>query len=225
MIVCLFDIDGTLLNSGGAGQAAMEAAFVEQFGPMQPVEGVAYAGRTDRAIIADIFRYFDIEDDDHTRDEFVGRYFSHLPDKLSQKEGGVLPGVTVLLEELASRENVELGLLTGNFRRGAEIKLGHFDLFHHFEFGGFGDIHHDRGDVARDALQETRAFLNRDIHPSQIWVIGDTPADVSCARVIDANVIAVSTGHFSEETLAATKPDHLLPDFSDPQAILELLAL
>jgi phosphoglycolate phosphatase-like HAD superfamily hydrolase len=108
-----------------------------------------------------------------------------------------------------------VGLLTGNVRAGAEKKLGFFELFDHFAFGGFGDRHFDRDDVAREALDVVRERCGPNVSCDRIWVIGDTPLDVQCARAIGARVIAVATGLHSVEELAPSKPDLLLPNLSD----------
>jgi len=223
MHFCLFDIDGTLLNSGGAGQAAMEAAFLAEFGFENPVEGLTTAGRTDRAIAADLFAFFGLEHDEDLHQRFVGAYLDRLPAELARRDGLVLPGIPELLETLNDRSDVVLGLLTGNFRRGAQIKLGHHQIDHYFDFGGFGDHHHDRDSVARDALEEVRRRHDDDVEPDQVWIVGDTPADVQCGRAIEANVVAVSTGIYSHEQLQAAEPDHLFADFSDPASLLRLL--
>ena len=116
-----------------------------------------------------------------------------------------------------------LGLLTGNYREGAFIKLGHYRIDTYFGFGGFGDRHHHRDDVAREALVEAQQQCDGNVTLPRLWVIGDTPADIKCGRAIGANVVAVATGSFSQETLAAAGPDHLFADFSDPAPLLDLL--
>ncbi len=218
--VCLFDIDGTLLSTGGAGQRAMECALEAAFGLTDLSHDVPAAGRTDRAITSELFAWHKLEPHPATWDQFLAAYFDHLPRTLAELSGRVLPGVVELLDALAARGDVAVGLLTGNFREGARLKLVHYGLDHHFGFGGYGDDHHDRDDVARAALAEARRFLDRDVSPEHIWVIGDTPSDVKCARAIGAKAVAVATGLFSYDELAATKPDHLFRDFSDPHELL-----
>lgn len=223
MAVYLFDIDGTLLSSGGAGQAAMEVGLERAFGITAPTEGISVAGRTDFAIISDLMAFHGVDPNVENRHRIIDEYLTHLPVELSQREGLILPGVIRLLDELSSVADTHLGLLTGNLRRGAELKLAHFELIHHFEGGGFGDDHSHRDDVARAALadvQEIRPSTNSET----VWVIGDTPADVQCGRAIGASVMAVATGLYSTEQLAETEPDHLVDDFSDVDRILELLA-
>lgn len=223
MHACLFDIDGTLINTGGAGQAAMEHVLEAEFEITAPTEGISTAGRTDRAIVSDLFDYHEINGDQHTWDRFLTAYLQHLPSQLQRLDGAVLPGIAALIRQLHDIDHVMLGLLTGNFREGARLKLEHFELNTYFDFGGFGDRHHDRDDVARDAMAELDNRHGDSIHPDRIWVIGDTPADVRCGRAIGAQVVAVGTGLFSEDELRAAEPDYLFSDFSDPATLLELL--
>jgi phosphoglycolate phosphatase-like HAD superfamily hydrolase len=222
MYVCLFDIDGTLLSSGGAGKAAMEAALVTEFGSGPGTDGVPFAGRTDRAIIRDLFQGRQIEDSVDNRRRFLAAYLRHLPTCLTEHNGQVLPGIASLLSCLGERGDVAVGLLTGNVRDGARLKLGHYGLFHHFAFGGFGDEHLTRDDVAQEALAAVRSHVKNDVKSEQIWVIGDTPLDVRCARSIGARAVAVATGWHSLGTLAAEQPDLLLEDLSDASPLLAL---
>jgi phosphoglycolate phosphatase len=225
MLVCLFDIDGTLLNTGGAGQAAMEAAIRECFGNVEPVRGISYAGRTDRGIIQDIFNYYGRDLTPQIREEFIAEYLRQLPRHLEGRSGLVLPGVAELLAHLHARDDVIVGLLTGNLLAGARIKLEHFGLADDFDFalGAFGDEHLDRDDVARAAWAAVqRKHAPAVLSPERVWVIGDTPADVRCGRAIGAKVLAVATGIYSADQLAAANPDRLVTDFSDAEAVLAL---
>ena len=222
MYVCLFDIDGTLLSSGGAGKAAMEAALATEFGTARSTDGVPFAGRTDRAIIRDLFHARQIADSAPNRRRFLAAYLQHLPACLADHNGQVLPGIAALLRSLQERGDVAVGLLTGNVRDGARLKLGHYGLYHHFAFGGFGDDHLNREDVAREALAAVRGHIKDHVESERIWVVGDTPLDVRCARSIGARAVAVATGWHSLEVLAAEQPDLLLTDLSDPSELLDL---
>ncbi len=223
MKICLFDIDGTLLSSGGAGKAAMEEALLAEFGLPELRGRVSYSGRTDRALIADHFRLHDIQDTPANRRRFLEGYLRRLPEHLKNATGkGVLPGITYLLNHLGGRELVAVGLLTGNVREGARLKLEHYGLYHHFSFGGFGDEHHDRDEVAREAWHVVRERFGPAVLCENVWVIGDTPMDVRCARAIGARCLAVATGFHPVEELAASEPDLLLPDLSDPEPFLRL---
>ncbi len=220
MYVCLFDIDGTLLNSGGAGKAALETALQEEFGVAAIKERISYSGRTDRSIMRDLLRTNEIEDTPANMERLIAGYLQRLPDSLTRNQGYVLPGIFALLEGLTRREEVSVGLLTGNIRVGAKVKLGYFGLFEFFAFGGFGDLHWERDDVAREALSAVREHVGEHIHLHNIWVIGDTPLDVRCARAIGVKVAAVATGWHPVEELAPLQPDLLLQDLSDPEPIL-----
>lgn len=223
MYVCLFDIDGTLLLSGGAGKAAMEAALHSTFGVPADSGGVPYSGRTDPAIGRDLFKHHNIEATPANWERFLRAYLGHLPDCLSRHTGRVLPGIKALLDQLRKHDRVVLGLLTGNVEAGARLKLGHFGLFDYFAFGGFGDLHHHRDDVAREAWQLIEQRFKGLIRQDRVWVIGDTPHDVQCARAIGARVAAVATGWHPVDELGRCSPDLLLPDFSDPTPLLERL--
>src|SRR5205807_7195834 len=151
-----------------------------------------------------------------TGERILEAYLRHLPEHLGRATGRILPGIAELLRQLHRRDDVALGLLTGNIRAGARIKLGHFGLFDYFAFGGFGDHHLDRDDVAREALAEVHARFNGTVTLDCIWVIGDTPPDVRCARAIGAKAVAVTTGWHPREELEASAPDLLVTDLSDP---------
>jgi phosphoglycolate phosphatase len=224
MNVLLFDIDGTLIDAGGAGQAAMEAALAEEFGARRPVTGIHTAGRTDRAIAMDLFRYHEVEINDGHWNRYLTAYFRLLPNSLRTRRGEILPGVTELLSHLRQRSDTRLGLLTGNFATGAELKLTHYGLHHHFEFGGYGDEHLDRDDVAREALREVHS-RHPELEPHKIWVIGDTPSDIRCGRAIGARVLAVATGMFAAKELEPHQPDLLLEDFRNAQSWLTQMGL
>lgn len=215
MRVILFDIDGTLVRTGGAGKAAMEDALREAFTIGEVLDTVPYSGRTDRAIARDLLRVHGIPDTLHNERTLREAYLAKLPATLGRFPGLVCPGIPELVAELAACPDTVLGLLTGNVRAGAAAKLGHYGLWTHFVCGGFGDDHYDRDDVARSALVSARAAAGRDFDPRNVWVIGDTPLDVSCARAVGANAVAVATGWHPLEELAACAPDHVFADLSD----------
>jgi phosphoglycolate phosphatase-like HAD superfamily hydrolase len=220
MLVCLFDIDGTLITSGGAGKAALEAGLVSAFGIDQPVGQVDFSGRTDRAIVRDLFRLHGIAESNANWQRLRAAYLAHLPASLARSRGRILPGIAALLDHLRGRRDTAVGLLTGNIVDGARSKLAHFCLDHHFAFGGFGDDHFDRDAVARDALAAAHRHLNGSVELHRLWVIGDTPLDVQCARSIGARVAAVATGWHPLDELAAAEPDLVLADLADPMPLL-----
>jgi phosphoglycolate phosphatase-like HAD superfamily hydrolase len=220
MPILLFDIDGTLVRTGGAGKAAMEAGLLAEFGLAAVRDTVDYSGRTDRAIGRDLLSVHNIDPTPANQVRLQNAYLSRLPDALRTHGGKVCPGITELLAHLRPRPGVVLGLLTGNVRNGAQHKLGHFGLWDYFACGGFGDDHFDRDDVARTAVAEGRAHLGRDFDAGDVWVIGDTPLDVRCARAVGAKVVAVATGWHPAEELAAHNPDYLFADLSDAEELL-----
>ncbi len=220
MQICLFDIDGTLISSGGAGVAALYNALKSEFGKASADDGVAIHGRTDCAITRDLFEVYGIENSPLNWDRFRAAYLHHLGELLPQREGGVLPGVLPLLQALKHARRVALGLLTGNTRAGARLKLDHFGLTDYFAFGGFGDVHFARDDVARDALHDARRQGVLFGESDRVWVIGDTPLDVACARAVGARAVAVATGQFSCAELTRAEPDHLVADFSNYEEAL-----
>lgn len=223
MPVILFDIDGTLIRSGGAGKDAMEGALRHAFQLREIKDEVPYSGRTDRAIARDLLQVHGIDPTPANQRALQDAYLEKLPHSLKSRGGSVLPGVNDLLQSLQKRTDTVLGLLTGNIRTGARTKLGHFGLWDYFApCGGFGDDHFDRDDVARMALREVRSHTGRDLDPASIWVIGDTPLDIKCARAIGAKAIAVATGWHPLEELAACGPDHCFPDLSDHLSLLNL---
>jgi phosphoglycolate phosphatase-like HAD superfamily hydrolase len=222
MHVCLFDIDGTLIHTRGAGMAALREGLRAAFGVADPTDQVAVHGRTDRGITRDLFRHHGIEDLPEHWERFREAYLHVLPFTLAARPGEILPGIVSLMEMLAARDDIAVGLLTGNTRAGARIKLAHYGLDRYFDFGGFGDDHLERDDVAREALEAARGRSNGSVDLERVWVIGDTPTDVSCGRTIGARVIAVATGNHSRNELAAARPDHLFDNFADAAPLLAL---
>jgi phosphoglycolate phosphatase-like HAD superfamily hydrolase len=222
----LFDIDGTLVLTGGAGLLALNRVVAGELGASRGLEGIPVAGRTDRAIIADVLARHDRHDllGDDVLERFCGDYFRYLEEELARDLPGkrVLPGVGPLLQTLAARPDVELALLTGNFEEGARLKLAHFDLWRYFPWGAFGGDTVDRNALFPVALARAR---ERGLapRPEDVFVIGDTPHDVACARSGGARAIAVATGPYSVEALAATGADLVLPDLSDARPVLEMI--
>jgi phosphoglycolate phosphatase-like HAD superfamily hydrolase len=216
MLILLFDIDGTLVRTGGAGKAAMEDALRAAFGIETVYDIVPYSGRTDRAIGRDLLAIHGVAVSPENVRRLGETYLERLPAALRANRGVVCPGVADLLPRLAGRSDVRLGLLTGNTRAGARAKLAHFELWDYFPFGGFGDEHLDRDDVARSALAEAVAHLGTAVAPANVWVIGDTPLDVRCAKAVGANALAVATGWHPLAELHATGADLVLEHLGDP---------
>ncbi|HEU4760196.1 MAG TPA: HAD family hydrolase [Dehalococcoidia bacterium] len=211
--VLLFDIDNTLLYSGGAGSAAMNAAFRQLFGIDNGFAGVEFSGRTDRYILMQALRRHAIAgDEDELVAAFQERYYALLRDTLPHKEGRLMPGFPQLLEALSAAPGVRLGLATGNFSGGARAKLAYFGLDRFFApQGGFGEESEDRNEVVRVAVQR----LADGAHPDDVLVIGDTPHDVSAALANGVVPVGVATGSNSAQELRDCGARMVFADFSD----------
>jgi phosphoglycolate phosphatase-like HAD superfamily hydrolase len=203
----LWDIDGTLIQSGGAGERAFARVFRTEFGVADGTDGLQFAGRTDPSIVREFFQRNGIDPSPANFQRFFDAYVFWLDHLLQQLEGRVLPDVRVNLAALRAQPDPPLcGLLTGNIRLGAEIKLTHFGLWEEFTVGGFGDDHEDRNQIAAIAHQRGNALAGRKLAGDEVLVIGDTPKDIECARAIGAQVLAVASGKFSLDELQAHNP-------------------
>jgi phosphoglycolate phosphatase-like HAD superfamily hydrolase len=215
----LFDIDGTLIHSGGAGVTAFGRAFTELFGVERPTEGVRFAGRTDTSLIAELFARHGIAGATADAARFFDAYLRHLGELLPSSRGGLCAGVREFIAALgALAAPPRLALLTGNIRRGAELKLRHFELWERFEFGAFGDDHHDRNELAVIAQRRGGEHFGHDLGGEEILVIGDTPRDIECARAIGARCLAVATGGDSLEELTPHRADWTVRDLGEVSA-------
>ncbi len=215
----LFDIDGTLINTGGAGMKAFGRAFATVFNIPNGSERLRFAGRTDTSLAREFFSLNEIEPTPDNFRQFFDAYVFWLAQTVTEMDGTTLPGVWEFLRELqALPQAPTLGLLTGNIRLGAEIKLRHFNLWEVFQSGAFADDHEDRNQIAIIALQRGSCLLNAKLHGEQILVVGDTPLDIECARAIDARMLAVATGGATLEKLKAHQPDWLVEDLRKASA-------
>jgi phosphoglycolate phosphatase len=202
----LFDIDGTLIASGGAGEKAFARVCATEFNIPNGTDSLSFAGRTDTIIVREFFTKHNIEPSRENFSRFLDNYVFWLDHLLGEIAGRVLPGVEDWLRDLKALEHKPLlGLLTGNIRLGAQIKLSYYKLWDHFEMGGFGDDHEDRNQIARIARDRGAAILKRKLKGEEILVIGDTPLDIACGNVIEAKVLAVATGKFDVKTLQPFK--------------------
>ncbi len=221
----LFDIDGTLLTSGGAGERALRCAVRERFGVDDDLKSVEIAGRTDSGIARQVLRRYGMPESPENVTGFLDTYLHHLRQLLPETTGRLLPGILQLLELLHGRPGVVLALLTGNLAQGAELKLTHYGVWHYFEFGAYADDHHDRNELGHFAKRRAYDKHKVEFPGNDIYIIGDTPHDVACARAIGAKAVAVATGSISREALAGHSPDFLFNDFSDSAAVLKALGL
>lgn len=226
MYLILFDIDGTLVLTGRAGWRAMNRACADVVGHDHAMDGVEFAGRTDWSILADVMHNHALPLDRPLLDRLSRRYAAHLAEEIQLRGTGVkdvMPGIRALLDALQRRDDVALGLLTGNFIEGARIKLEYFDLWKYFPCGAFGGDSPNRNDLVPVAIQRAREAGVADVDPSRVIVIGDTPNDVECARVAGAMAVAVATGSYTVEQLRETGAEIVFDDLSDTAAVLKLL--
>jgi phosphoglycolate phosphatase len=228
--ICLFDIDGTLILSGRAGSRALDMAFLDLYGWEGAMADVSPGGKTDPAIVDEVFRRRRGRPSEGVETEHVlDRYLEHLEETVAASAGyHVLPGVPELLEALETREDVLLGLATGNLQRGAAVKLRRGGLDRFFRFGGYGSDSSDRLVLTRLAVERgmEQARLRRPDggeDETRVWVIGDSPADVACGRGAGARTLAVETGPFARDELVVSNPDAVLEDLSRTGAVLERL--
>lgn len=212
----LWDIDGTLIASGGAGMRALQVALHRVFGVVGALDDIDFAGRTDLWIMRRIFEKFGLPATAENFSRFFEGYVAALPTELANPQARVLPGVTALLTAVAARPDLAQGLLTGNMRRGAAVKLAHHGLWDHFPFGAFADDSEFRNDLGPHALRRAREHTGAEFVSARVWIVGDTPHDIACARAIGARALAVATGGHTVADLAAHAPDALLPDLADP---------
>jgi phosphoglycolate phosphatase len=203
----LFDIDGTLILSGGAGEKAFGHTCSMEFNVPNATAHLQFAGRTDPSIVRDFFVRNHIEPTPEHFRRFFDCYIFWLDYILTQSNGTVLPGVFSTIRDLrALPEPPLVGLLTGNIRLGAQIKLTHYKIWDEFVTGSFGDDHEDRNCLAAIAKERGEKLLGQKLRGEEILVIGDTPRDIECARAIGARVLAVATGNFKRDQLASYQP-------------------
>ena len=219
----LFDIDGTLITSGGAGEQALKDAMSARFGVVEDLQGVSLAGSTDANIAVQLLRRHGLDPEPENIAALLDEYLTHLPSRMTERNGFLMPGIISLLEELHTKPEAVLGLLTGNVERGAKIKLTHYGVWHFFEFGAYADDHHDRNELGKFAQASALAKHGEEFPPERIYVIGDTPRDIECGRAIGAQTVAIATGQYSVDELSVYKPDHLFEDFSDTAAVVQVL--
>jgi phosphoglycolate phosphatase len=203
----LFDIDGTLIHTDGAGIKAFAKVFEREFGVPNANAGIKFSGRTDTSLAREIFNKHRIEPSKENFNTFFEQYTLWLAHLLLESKGDIFPGVWRFIYELQRLpEPPTLGLLTGNIRLGAEIKLRHFNLWDFFLLGAFGDEHEDRRQIAAIAQERGSRVLNRRLLGEEVLVIGDTPLDIDCGKAIGAKTLAVATGDCTLADLQAHRP-------------------
>jgi phosphoglycolate phosphatase-like HAD superfamily hydrolase len=218
-LVWLFDVDGTLLTTAGAAREAFAAAVRDRLGVDDDLDGIAFAGRTEPLILADILARHGRRLDRADEARFWDAVFGHMRAGFQPPRGRLMPGVPDLLDALARDGGNALALLTGNMTEMARIKLARFGLLESFAFGAFGEEAPDRNALA--CLAASRAAIRYGVPPQRCIVVGDTEHDIGCARAAGARAVAVCTGACDRPTLAAHAPDLLLDDLAGTEALLE----
>jgi phosphoglycolate phosphatase-like HAD superfamily hydrolase len=220
----LWDIDCTLIDSGGAGERALRSALKHDFGIDDSFGWLEYFGRTDVWIARTILEHHFGAASAETIRRFLDAYLNALSNEVRNPHARILPGVSKIIEAVERSHDVAQGLLTGNLVRGAEIKLGHLGLWQHFPFGAFADDAEHRDELGphaqRRATEHHRAVFASD----RVFVIGDTPHDIACGKIIGARTIAVATGRYSMEQLRSHKPTATLQSLADTDGFFTLLA-
>jgi phosphoglycolate phosphatase-like HAD superfamily hydrolase len=222
----LFDIDGTLVLTGGAGIRAMNRAGESVLGLANLLDGVPVAGRTDWIILHDALKNAGHDLDEELFERMREAHHDFLREEILLPGDGVkdvMPGIRELLPLLRSRDDVALGLLTGNFEEAARIKLGHFDLWDYFRCGAFGDDAADRNALVPFAVDRARACGLGDFDYADVIVIGDTPSDVACANAVGAVPVAVATGTYTVDQLRKTGAEIVLDDLSDIESFVRMI--
>jgi phosphoglycolate phosphatase-like HAD superfamily hydrolase len=226
MKLLLFDIDGTLMLSGGAGFRAMERAIEQRYGVTGATEGVVPDGKTDLLILREVLRAsgLAVGDEERAMRELMTMYEGYLAEEMPTSPAVLMPGVPELLETLSVVDGILLGLLTGNFEHTARIKLDRFDLNRFFPFGAYGSDHEDRIRLPAVAVARAETHSGRPIGLGRhVHVIGDTPLDVACALANDATAVGVANHRFSVEELEAAGAHIVFPDLTDTAAVVAAL--
>lgn len=222
MKLVLFDIDGTLVSAGPPSLRALRAALLEVFGVAGPMDGFDYSGKTDPQIVRELMSAAGIADERMVADRprALSLYTEGLGRFLGPEDVQMKPGVTALLEALAGRPEVQLGLLTGNLEPCARLKLGPVDLNRYFPLGAYGSDDEDRYRLPPIAVERALELTGRRFTGADVVIVGDSIHDVLCGRSLDVRAVAVATGRASVAQLATAGPAVVLPDFGDTEAAL-----
>ena len=216
--ILLWDIDGTLISGGGAGERALERTAQALLGQTIDLSTVDYHGRTDLRISRMLFEITGQNPSHEEIHHFGQHYLTLLEEEMGRSsKAHVKPGIERILAFYDEHPRAVQGLLTGNLVAGARIKLAPFSLFPFFSLGAFADHSEDRNELSLHALQLIRQNINPDFPPSSVVVIGDTPHDITCGQKIGARTVGVATGNYSASDLLQASPDAVFEDFSEPR--------
>jgi phosphoglycolate phosphatase-like HAD superfamily hydrolase len=223
MKLILFDLDGTILLSGGAGARAVNRACKKIHGIENVMDGIFPDGKTDIAILREIFKAMKRDFLIDEIDSLFREYLLFLKEEVANSlEYRVMPGIPELIKALSEREDIILGIATGNIKEAAVIKLERSGVGHYFKFGGFGSDFENREELIRIAIERGKRFLNHERGLEGVFVIGDTPLDIIHARAAGAKTVAVATGSYSVGDLEKYTPDYLFENFSDFESVLKI---
>ena len=226
--VLLFDIDGTLVTTSGAGRRAIERAFAQRYGRSDMLRDVRFGGMTDRAItrigLAGLGEPADGPAAERAIDALLEHYVTVLAEEVANETGIRLhAGVLETLDALVDRPHTAIGLGTGNIRPGARLKLGRVGIFERFAFGGFGCDHEERTELLRIGAGRGAACLGVPVGACRLVVIGDTPRDVAAAGAIGAESVAVATSSYDRAALAASGARWVFEDLTAPDVLATLV--
>ena len=218
----LFDIDGTLVWTGGAGKKALDRACLCILGDDRASQGVRFDGQTDRVIVRNILnRQGKSVDIDASIDQILEKYLELLPAEIAEASRyTILPGIGQLIYTLDQDQNAFLALATGNLQKGAQIKLARANLFSYFQCGGYGCDHEERSKIVEKAIERSEHLSKKSFSPEAIFVLGDTPHDIAAGKALGVKTVAVATGSFTQDELANCAPSFLFKNFSNTKNFL-----
>jgi phosphoglycolate phosphatase-like HAD superfamily hydrolase len=223
----LFDVDGTLMLSGGAGMRAMKAVAAELFGPAFRWDGIVVSGHLDPQIFAEAAALNGLRDDRLHHERFRGRYLEELRRELQrgQAQVRIMPGIHEIITCMRASGVATVGLLTGNYGEAIPLKLSAIGLDPSwFEITAFGDEAPTRRDLAGLAIAKYALLLGAAVEPRRVVVVGDTPRDVDCAHAHGCFAFAVATGGYDVRELSEAGADLVVADLSDPSPLLDVVA-